>query len=231
MSEGLQKLEDAEADAIDLEKRQKERYLGDESSSSEDNNQKKQDEEGTSEESDNGDGDDEDSESVKKAGSDEDEQDEESSIGDVDLDEDAEAEEVEPLIGEYSGYANDTLALLYTPLFVGLLWVFYDETVVANLYGIKVQDFVYYFLFSLVIVPWQVIIDICFLNIVEWYHLLPIHDYLDYMAYRFSTRKSRWKGNEPFTNEMVAAEVRSLDQLCFSSQHYFVQTLYVSGMT
>ena len=57
---------------------------------------------------------------------------------DVDLDEDAEAEEVEPLIDEYSGYANDTLSLLYTPLFVFLLWVFYEETVVANLYGIKV---------------------------------------------------------------------------------------------
>lgn len=66
---------------------------------------------------------------------------------DVDLDEDATPMEVEALIGEYSGYANDTLSLFYSAFFVGLLWLFYDETVVANLYGIRVQDFVYYFLF------------------------------------------------------------------------------------
>jgi hypothetical protein len=90
---------------------------------------------------------------------------------------------------------------------------------------------VYYFLFSLVIAPAQIVIDIMFLNIVEWYNYLPIHDYLDYMAYRFKTRKARWKGSEPFVNRKVAHELRSLDQLCFSSQHYFVQTLYVSGMT
>ena len=51
------------------------------------------------------------------------------------------------------GYSNDTLALLYTPVFVALLWLFYEETVVAQLYGIRVQDFVFYFLFSLVILP------------------------------------------------------------------------------
>jgi len=150
---------------------------------------------------------------------------------DVDLDEDAEAEAVEPLIGEYAGYANDTLALLYTPLFVALLWVFYEETVVAQLYGIKVQDFVFYFLFSLVIAPAQIVIDVCFLNIVEWYHRMPLHDYLDYMAHRFKTRKASWKGDEPFVNRQVAADLRSLDQLCFSAQHYFVQGLYVAGMS
>jgi len=60
---------------------------------------------------------------------------------------------------------------------------------------------------------------------------LPIHDYLDYMAHRFKTRKARWKGDEPFVNQHVASELRSLDQLCFSAQHYFVQSLYVAGMS
>jgi hypothetical protein len=137
----------------------------------------------------------------KSAGTDdEDEEDEASASVDVDLDEDAALAEVEPLIEEYAGYANDTLALLYTPFFVALLWMFYEETVVAKLYGIKEQDFVYYFLFSVVIAPAQIVIDICFLNIVEWYHHLPIHDYLDYMAHRFRTRKARWKGDEATVN-------------------------------
>ena len=46
--------------------------------------------------------------------------------------------EVEDVIGEYGGYSGDTLAMLYSPLFTGLLWLFYDETVVASLYGIRV---------------------------------------------------------------------------------------------
>jgi hypothetical protein len=71
----------------------------------------------------------------------------------VDLDEDAEEEPVEPLIGEYTGYSNDTLALLYTPFFVALLWMFYEETVVAKNYGISSQSFVFYLLFAIVITP------------------------------------------------------------------------------
>jgi len=149
----------------------------------------------------------------------------------LNLDDNAEAQEVEPLLYSFVNYANDTLSLLYTPFFVALLWMFYEETLVAKLYGIKIQDFVYYFLFSLVIIPFQISIDIFFHNIMEWYHYLPVHDYLDYMKFRFQNRKARWKGNEPFINQQITDNLRSLDQLCFSSQHYFVLTLYVAGMT
>ena len=78
--------------------------------------------------------------------------------------------------------------------------------------------------------PFQIVVDILQLNVDEWYHNKPIHDYLDYMKYRFSTRKARWKGDEGFVNKMINKNLRSLDSLCFSSQHYFVMTLYVAGM-
>ena len=82
---------------------------------------------------------DEDSKDKKNNNSEEDDEDDGEGFSvDVDLDEDAAPMEVEALIGEYSGYANDTLAMLYTPFFVALLWLFYDETVVASLYGIRV---------------------------------------------------------------------------------------------
>lgn len=69
-------------------------------------------------------------------------------------------EEVEPLLEEFSGYASDNVYLFFSPYFVLLLWIFYDETMVAKNYGIKVSDFVYYFLFQLVIVPFQIVVDI-----------------------------------------------------------------------
>jgi len=223
-------MEDAAVDKADLERRRRERDLdaAESAGGEEEGKDAAQSEKAESE----GEASSEGGGKPKAKGSDdEDEDDEAGESVDVDLDEDAAPMEVEDLIGEYSGYANDTLALLYTPFFVALLWLYYDETVVASLYGIRVQDFVFYFLFSMAIAPFQVVIDIIFLNIIEWYHHRPIHDYLDYMALRFSRRRARWKGNEAIVNKQIDEGLQSLDKLCFSAQHYFVQTLYVSGMT
>ena len=226
-------MEDAEADKEDLERRKLERQKAAAgSSNSGGSGQSGEDEARDQVNRESSDGSDESTPAKKEASADDLDSDApEVESADPDLDEDAQAEAVEPLIGEYAGYAGDTLALLYTPLFVALLWAFYEETVVARLYGIARQDFVFYFLFSLVIAPAQIVIDVCFLNIVEWYHRLPLHDYLDYMAHRFKTRKASWKGHEPFVNRQLEPDVRSLDQLCFSAQHYFVQTLWVAGMS
>jgi hypothetical protein len=59
---------------------------------------------------------------------------------------------------------------------------------------------------------------------VEWYHHKPLHDYLDYLAFRFTLRKARWKGDEgnENINTFIEKNLQSLDQLCFSSQFYFV---------
>ena len=50
-------------------------------------------------------------------------------------------------MSEFVTYATDNVYLFFSPFFVLLLWVFYEETVVAKNYQIKVADFVYYFLF------------------------------------------------------------------------------------
>jgi hypothetical protein len=63
------------------------------------------------------------------------------------IEDDVREEEVEPLISEFSDFASDNVYLWFSPFFVLLLWVFYEESVVAQNYGIKVADFVYYFLF------------------------------------------------------------------------------------
>ena len=106
--------------------------------------------------------------------------------------------------------------------FVFLLWVFYEETVVAKMYGIKQSDFIFYLYFQIVIVPFQICVDIIQLNVTEWYYHLPIHDYLDYLNFRFTNRKSLWKGNEAVYNNSIDPNIQSIDQLCYSSQYYFV---------
>ena len=54
---------------------------------------------------------------------------------------------------------------------------------------------------------------------------------MDYLALRYARRRARWKGNENVQNQQIDDPLQSLDKLCFSDQHYFVQTLYVAGMT
>jgi hypothetical protein len=138
---------------------------------------------------------------------------------DFTLEEDMQEVPVEPLIDEYLNYATDDISLFFAPIFVLLLWAFYEETVVASNYGIMIYDFKYYFLFQVVLVPFQIIVDVIQLNITEWYHHKPMHDYLDYLAFRFSLRKARWKGDEGTAekNKYIEKEMQSLDQLCYSS--------------
>lgn len=53
------------------------------------------------------------------------------------------------------------------------------------------------------IVPFSICVDIIQLNVTEWYYHLPIHDYLDYLNFRFTNRKSLWKGNEAVYNNAI----------------------------
>ena len=69
------------------------------------------------------------------------------------IEDDIRNEAVEPLISEFVMFSQDNVYLFFSPFFVLLLWVFYEETLVAKNYGIKMADFQYYFLFQLVIVP------------------------------------------------------------------------------
>lgn len=55
--------------------------------------------------------------------------------------------QVEDILGEFQGYSNDNVSLFYSVFFVALLWVFYEETVVAKEYGIKQSDFIFYLYF------------------------------------------------------------------------------------
>ncbi len=51
-----------------------------------------------------------------------------------------------------------------------IIWQFYDETAISTKWSIKRKDFIFYFLFSVAIIPFQVIIDVLFYNIMTYYH-------------------------------------------------------------
>ena len=61
-------------------------------------------------------------------------------------------------------------------------------------------------------------------QVLELFHGWKIYDYLIYTRYRFLQRETRWKGLEDSLDECIDESVRTLDQMCFSSQYYMMMT-------
>lgn len=78
-------------------------------------------------------------------------------------------------IESYYNYTVNTISLFYLPVITLLIWQFYDETAISPQWSIKQKDFFFYFLFAVVIIPFQMAIDILCFNVMTLYHDL---DYL-----------------------------------------------------
>merc|ERR1719498_932883 len=99
-----------------------------------------------------------------------------------------------------------------------------------DLYGIKSVDMQYYLLFAIISIPFQFVADIMCLHCLELTHGWKIYDYLVYTRYRFLQRETRWKGMEDSLDECIDESLRTLDQMCFSSQYYMMMTVHVNGI-
>ena len=89
------------------------------------------------------------------------------------------SETVEPIVDAYTGYANETLALFYQPILVGifLIW-FRDPVYIADEYGINQTEMWLYFTFAAVIMWFQMAADVFIQNVQELFHGWKIYDYL-----------------------------------------------------
>ena len=96
-------------------------------------------------------------------------------------------------------------------------------------YNIKKEGFIFYFLWALVIIPVQTLLDILFYNILENFLKVDMFYFLLEFQNRFKNRKRFWKALDDETNNLVENEVRSLDKMCFSSQYYFSITVHLAG--
>ncbi|CAE7940019.1 unnamed protein product, partial [Symbiodinium sp. KB8] len=137
---------------------------------------------------------------------------------------------VEPILDNFSGYACDTIALFFQPVLIVLMMLFRNEVEIPNLYGIREQDMEYYLWFSIIILFFQMCCDIFVHNVLELFHGWKMYDYLVYTRYRFLQRETRWKGMEDSLDECIEEGMRTLDQMCFSSQFYMMCTIHVTGI-
>ncbi|CAE7578936.1 unnamed protein product, partial [Symbiodinium microadriaticum] len=64
----------------------------------------------------------------------------------------------------------------------------------------------------------------------ELVHGWKVYDYVSYQRYRFSVREHRWMLRSSLLDESISEGFQTLDMLCFSSQYYFIITLFAMGM-
>ena len=111
-----------------------------------------------------------------------------------------------------------------------IVWAFYDETNLAPQYNITQNGYIYYYLFSLISIPFQIVIDFLFYNIIDLYHGINFYAFLIDCKERFQKRKNKWSGDNNEIFKEVEMKSNSLQNFAFSSQYYFSITLAMSGM-
>ncbi|KAH8094066.1 hypothetical protein JL720_4055 [Aureococcus anophagefferens] len=139
-------------------------------------------------------------------------------------------ETVEPILDAYGGYSTGAMALLYNVFVLLILIAYRNEVQMTIIYNIKNLDMLYFLLFSLILIPFQFVADVFTLSVLELFHGWKIYDYLIYTRYRFLQRETKWKGLEDSLDECIDESVRTLDQMCFSSQYYMMLTIHVNGI-
>jgi hypothetical protein len=137
---------------------------------------------------------------------------------------------IEDLIDSFQVYANETTAVCLAPFLILWMLVFSKELQLVDTYGIRDSDLVYYVLFAVVIVPTQMCMDVFIQNAQELFHGWKIYEYLRYAQQRFINRTERWKLCEKEQDESIDKNLRALDQLCFSTQFYFINAVHAIGI-
>mmetsp|Transcript_12959 Transcript_12959/g.27791 ORF Transcript_12959/g.27791 Transcript_12959/m.27791 type:complete len:2710 (-) Transcript_12959:932-9061(-) len=137
-----------------------------------------------------------------------------------------EREGVEPLLKSYATYATSVEALMLCPYVNIFLIVFNKVTEIPGNYGIRETDLVYYFLFSFLIIPFTLAMDMFILNTQELIQGFKIYEYVAYQQYRFGVRENRWQMDADTLDESIAPPLQTIDNLCFSSQYYFIAGLH-----
>merc|ERR1711871_190974 len=127
-------------------------------------------------------------------------------------------------------FAIEITSLMTSAPLILLMYWFQQEYQVETLYGIQAKDLLFFVYFSLLIIPFQMNIDIFLHNFLELMHGWKLHDYIAFCNERFSKRTRRWMGNDTELNEALQADLRPLDHMCMSDQFFFMTSLHALGI-
>ncbi|EER13736.1 hypothetical protein Pmar_PMAR013628 [Perkinsus marinus ATCC 50983] len=90
---------------------------------------------------------------------------------------------------------------------IAFVIVFPTATEVPQQYDIRNGDLIYYMLFGVVIVPFQVMMDILMNHATELAHGVKIYDYMLYAKWRWRNRLTRWLFDDPRFDQSIGEQV------------------------
>jgi hypothetical protein len=149
----------------------------------------------------------------------------------------ASREGVEPLLESFFRYSTETTALVMQPFIQLMLYIFdasplhkFKTTQIAEMYDIRPTDLIYYSLFNVIIIPFQLALDMFLFNALELFYGWKIFEYISFQRYRYSIREGRWLIATNKFDAAIRPSLQRADMMCFSSQYYFMLSLHAWGM-
>ena len=136
---------------------------------------------------------------------------------------------MEALLGSVSTYASNTQSMFIVPVILVYVILFAKETKIPQGYAIAERELPYYLTFSCIIIFPLMIIDVFLLHLLEVIWGYKIYDYFTYAEYKFRTRQKKWINQESFARSIIHSW-RSLDNMSFSQQYYYIVSLMAWGI-
>jgi hypothetical protein len=84
--------------------------------------------------------------------------------------------------------------------------------------------------FSFFLIPALWVVDIFLFNLEELIYNWKLFEYIQFCNERFANRSRRWVGLDNTINEELPPDLRSMDQMCLSTQFYLLGSLHASGI-
>eukprot|EP00933_Yihiella_yeosuensis_P063043 TRINITY_DN6609_c2_g2_i1.p1 TRINITY_DN6609_c2_g2~~TRINITY_DN6609_c2_g2_i1.p1 ORF type:complete len:1191 (-),score=286.08 TRINITY_DN6609_c2_g2_i1:195-3314(-) len=138
--------------------------------------------------------------------------------------------QAEEMIGFIATMTADAASNWLLPIFFALCMFLFDESEILVSFGIPKHNTQFFMFFYIMMLPFQLLSDKICINIAECYHGWHVTEYLEYCNYRYLVRTTDWKGNDNQHDQTLSPHVRSLDQMCFSDQYYYVNLLMTFGI-
>ena len=127
-------------------------------------------------------------------------------------------------------FSVDSLGTVISPMSIAVLYLFRKEYDISDLYGIRDTDLLFYMLFSIIMIPALWLVDIFLHNTLELVWNWKLYEYIEFCTERFRNSTRRWVGLDTAINEELPSDLRTLDQMCFSTQFYFLGALHAAGI-
>ena len=137
---------------------------------------------------------------------------------------------IEKYFDRFKGFASDLLSYFYSIPFYFTLWMNYSETHIYENYDVTMENFIYFYYFSFISIFFTITYDIILYNLLHVYSHINLHDFLDYMRYRYYVRPKNWCLDDMSNNPELEFQSRKMFKLCFSSQYYFLKTCYMNSL-